>query len=852
METGHYPEQLGPARSRGDSAEHARRPVPKVASAKGLAKVMAGMTRTLRDSIASAFEHEQETGRLHDWFAAFRRTLIPDLRRDQFADLFAQTLAYGLFAARVHAPPAEPFSRNRAADDLPKTDPLLGKLLAEILRGDVPDSIARALDGLVELLKHADMRKVLGDFGKGEGREDPVVHFYETFLAAYDPAMRGRRGVYCTPQPVVSFMVRAVDHLLETRFRRKMGLADERTLILDPATGTAAFLSAVIEQIRRKFARRAGAWNGYVAKHLLGRILGFELLMAPYAIAHLKLGMQLRVTGYRFAPGQRPGVYLTHTLEETALKSEQLFARRISEEARAAASAGNEPPIAVVLGNPPYSGVSANAGQWIEALMDDYKITVRHEERQRQRLSNDYIKFIRFGQWRLEKTGRGILAFITDNGYLKGLLSRDMRHALLRSFSQIYILDLHGAAMRGAARKTPTDENVFDITQGVAIAIFVKDPDAPGACTLSYAEIKGTRRRKYEELAAAELDKIEWRRIAPEAPNWYFVPAPADRDYVSWPSFLSIIGTGKPKEDRDRRYGTGIKTRHDPFAVGWSPQDAVSRVERIANRPEADQQLIKELRLCTTAHFDIQKARARASAGGLEQHVRPISFRPFDTRYVVYLREFICEPKAATMRHLLDPANVALAVLRRDRKELCAGHFVVRGLAAKDLVSNLDDAVVWPLYEHACGKRGKLPLHTGDPKRPNLSAGFLNLLAEKLKRPQAGPHGLPKGITPEQVFGYLYAVLHSPAYRARYAPFLADDFPRLPLTGDFKLFRALAAIGAELAALHLLESAKVHDFLTEWPIPGDNLVEDVRYSEADRRVWINRSQYFGGVPKASG
>ena len=301
-------------------------PALTVATAKELAQRMAGMTRIIRDLIVGTFEHEKEQGWLHNWLAAFRETLIPDLDEKQFADMFAQTLAYGLFAARVHAPPGKPFSREMAAYNLPKTNPFLRKLFAEIAGVDMPDSIAWAVDDIVELLKHADMAEILTDFGKGKGKEDPVVHFYETFLAAYDPKMREVRGVYYTPEPVVSYIVRSIDHLLKTRFNRPKGLADENTLILDPATGTATFLYFVIEQIHQKFAKQAGAWDDYVAKHLLNRMFGFELLMAPYAVAHLKLGMQLQETGYQFGSDQRLGIYLTNTLEEAAKKSEQLFA----------------------------------------------------------------------------------------------------------------------------------------------------------------------------------------------------------------------------------------------------------------------------------------------------------------------------------------------------------------------------------------------------------------------------------------------------------------------------------------------------------------------------------------------
>lgn len=345
-----------------------------IGTAKDLAERMAGMTRIIRGLISKTFEHEVDKGFLHKWLAAFRETLIPDLDENRFADMFAQTLAYGLFAARVHTPPSKDFTREMAAFNLPKTNPFLRKLFSEIAGVDMPETIDWAVDDLVELLNRADLAAVLKDFGKGRGKEDPVVHFYETFLAAYDPKMREVRGVYYTPEPVVSYIVRSVDNLLKSRFKRAKGLADENTFILDPATGTATFLYFVVNQIYQRFAKQHGAWDGYVSEHLLNRVFGFELLIAPYAIAHLKLGMLLADLGYKFGSDQRLGVFLTNTLEEAAKKSEQLFASWISEEANAAAEIKRDRPIMVVLGNPPYSKASYNRSDWIEQLMEAYKL----------------------------------------------------------------------------------------------------------------------------------------------------------------------------------------------------------------------------------------------------------------------------------------------------------------------------------------------------------------------------------------------------------------------------------------------------------------------------------------------
>jgi predicted helicase len=386
-------------------------PALTVGTARELAQSMAGLTRTVQQQIIAALQHEPAGGWLHEWLTAFREVLIPNLDEKEFSDMFAQTLAYGLFAACIHTPPREEFSRKSAAYAIPKTNPFLQTLFYEVTGPKLTDAIAWAVDDIVELLKHADMGTILKNFGKGKGKEDPVVHFYETFLAAYDPKMREVRGVFYTPEPAVSYIVRSVDYLLKTRFKRPKGLADENTLILDPATGTATFIYFVVNVIYQYFAKQKGAWDSYVDKHLLNRVFGFELLIAPYAIAHLKLGMLLHDLGYSFRSDQRLGVYLTNTLEEAAKKSEQLFAGWIADEANAAAKIKRDDPILVVLGNPPYSGHSANRSRdengdltFIGQLIEDYKLVDGKPlgERQPKWLQDDYVKFIRFAQWRIE------------------------------------------------------------------------------------------------------------------------------------------------------------------------------------------------------------------------------------------------------------------------------------------------------------------------------------------------------------------------------------------------------------------------------------------------------------------
>ena len=501
------------------------RKAESVGTPKELALRMAKLAHMIRNLIVNAFAKDPEAGSLHTQLAAFRDNLISDLSVEQFADMYAQTIAYGLFAARCTNSGKKEFTHKDAAFLLPKTNPFLRRLFNHIAGPDLDDRIAWLVDDLAQVLAQADMAAVLQDFGKHSGKEDPVVHFYEAFLKEYDEKIREMRGVYYTPEPVVSCIVRSIDYLLKTRFNKPDGLADEKTLILDPAVGTATFLYMVMNEIYQAIAGKGqqGLWNDYVKEKLLPRIFGFELLMAPYSVAHLKLGLLSQETGYQFQSDQRMGIYLTNTLEEAFKKSEQLagFNEYIVEEVNAAAEIKKDKPIMVVLGNPPYSVSSLNRGEWIDTLLEDYKKDL-HEKK--LNIDDDYIKFIRFAQWRIDKTGYRILGFITFNSYLDGLTHRRMQEYLLDSFSSIYILNLHGSSRRGEeAPDNVKDENVFDIQQGVAIGIFVKEHDKTGK-QFHYTELWGTRESKYQALSDLDVASTNWKELTPIAPYFFFVP----------------------------------------------------------------------------------------------------------------------------------------------------------------------------------------------------------------------------------------------------------------------------------------------------------------------------------------
>jgi predicted helicase len=841
-----------------------------VGTAKDLAERMAGMTRIIRDLIIKTFEHEVEKGFLHKWLAAFHETLIPDLEEKQFADMFAQTLAYGLFAARVHTPVSKEFSREMAAYNLPKTNPFLRKLFSEIAGVDMPETIDWAVDDLVELLNRADMASVLKDFGKGKGKEDPVVHFYETFLAAYDPKMRELRGVFYTPGPAVSYIVRSVDHLLMTRFQRPKGLADENTLILDPATGTATFIYFIIDQIYQKFAKQKGAWDGYVKKHLLNRIFGFELLIAPYAIAHLKLGMQLADLGYKFGSDQRLGIYLTNTLEEAAKKTEQLFAGWVAEEANAATEIKRDKKIMVVIGNPPYSKVSSNRSEdengeptFIGKLLDDYRFVDGEPlgERNPKWLQDDYVKFIRFAQWRVERTGEGIIGFITNHGYLDNPTFRGLRCSLLKSFSEIFIYNLHGNARK--QEKSPdgsSDVNVFDIQTGVAIVLCVKQKGKGGSARVSYADLWGSREGKYERLAETQMNTTDWVNCQPTTPHYLFLPqdmARAEEYNEGW--LVTQIFEA---------YASTITTARNSLAIRWTKEDVWETVTDFASLPPEEARAKYNLG-DDARDWKVELAqRDLVESGLVKDKIVPIIYRPFDVRYTYYTgktRGFICMPRSEVMQHMFHE-NIAFLTHRPQSPSEFTFAYCTKLIGDQCVAANKSvgggNSFQFPLYLYDIEKKKRgewggaftMALFESSAsyqtRRPNFTAAFLNALVGKLKLPQEKPHGLPNGVMPENIFHYAYAIFHCPAYRARFVEFLKIDFVRLPLTSNLKLFRTLAAKGAELVALHLMESPKLDKFITEFNVKGSNEVEKVQYTDNDQRVWINPKQFFDGVPKA--
>jgi len=880
---------------------------PPVSKPRDLALRMARLTHLIRDMIVTAFDTGHASSTLRELHRAFEETLVPDLKVSDFADMYAQTLAYGLFAARVNHTGPQPFRRLGAAADIPKTNPFLRRLFDAITGTALDDEpYVGLVDDLAQLLADTDIPAVLADFGKRGVRQDPVLHFYETFLKEYDPQIREMRGVYYTPEPVVSYIVRSIDYLLKTRFGCPQGLADDstvtytrpggdgqerqdtshRVLILDPACGTGTFLYTVIDLIREEFMRQgnAGMWRGYVREHLLPRLFGFELMMAPYAMAHLKLGMQLAAQdlpdgtraewAYDFAAEDRMGVYLTNTLEEALKKSQILFASYISDEANAAAGIKRDLPIMVVLGNPPYSNFGRmNRGRWIRALLQDYKTGLKEKK---LNLDDDFIKFVRFGQWRIDRSGAGILAYITNHTYIDAITHRRMRQSLMETFTDIYILDLHGNSRK--KEKCPDgskDENVFDIQQGVAIGIFVKDPAKEGPAKVHHADLWGLREAKYARLFETDLATTHWTELDPRDQHFFFVP----KDF----EILAEYSSQWILTDVFDVHQNGLKTDRDDLFFDHDREALAQRIKSFYSDAGMSPGFREAYRIEDSSSYDLLSRRVKTSFE--PSNIRRCLYRPFDLRWLYYAPHLTSRPAWEVMYHMMEGENRALCAMRQAVDESFRHVSVSKWLNDLGvLTSHHASQQTFPLYLYPARqggprKQAEIPSLSAWPagnagRRPNLNPAFVADIEKRLGLSFVpdGTGDLENTFGAEDVFHYIYAVLHSPTYRTRYAAFLKIDFPRIPLTSDLDLFRALCARGKDLVALHLVESPLLSHAAAEHPCPvgGDNTVEKghPRYLAPGQpdpatarplekgRAYISRDlpktgkkgQYFDGVP----
>ena len=865
-----------------------------IKSSKKLAEMMAGKARLLSDVIEKALtsdEANHDDSTLKDQMNAFKQILIHDITPKGFADVYAQTIAYGMFAARLHDATLPTFSRQEAAELIPKSNPFLRKLFGYIAGPEIDDRIKWIVDSLVEIFLACNVEEILKNYGKSTKMEDPIIHFYETFLSEYDPKLRKARGVWYTPAPVVNFIVRAVDDILITEFDLPQGLADSsktkikvdvqgkkteqevhKVQILDPATGTGTFLAETIKHIHKKFEGQQGIWSNYVETHLLPRLNGFELLMASYAMAHLKLDLLLTETGYKPTTNQRFRVYLTNSLEEHHQDTGTLFANWLSTEANEANHIKRDTPVMCVIGNPPYSGESANKGEWIMSLMEDYKIEPDTKEKLKEKNSKwinaDENKFISYGQHFIEKNGSGILAFINPHSFLDNPTFRGMRWNLLKTFDKIYTIDLHGNSKKNEKDLDGNiDQNVFDIMQGVSINIFIKTgkKKANELGKVFHFDLFGKRELKYDFLSTKSISTVDYKELPNIAPNYYFVNKDFDEQKI-YDKGISVIKLFKIN-------GTGIVSKRDSLAFQNSKIEIIEKVQDIYNL--SCEEIKSKYNKISWESRDgkVEFCKNNVMKFGINENLFvKYNYRPFDTKWTYYTGEskgFIGWPVKQVMQHFLPGDNIGLVTSRQSIGDWqyifiskLIGDFNLTGTAGRYGSGNY-----FPLYLYPETK-GQQTIGQTAERTPNLNAEIVEQLKEKLglsftNEKTTPSYGHPSNgveFAPIDLLDYIYAVLHSPTYREKYKEFLKIDFPRVPYPKDKDTFWQLVKLGGEIRQIHLLESPTVEEYITQFNIDGDCVVEKPRFEINPNRVsnpvrvgnvWINESQYFENVPEVA-
>ena len=817
--------------------------LPAITDPKSLANALAKRTRFLRDEIITielAEEEMQGKKVLLNFYESFKKLLINNLTIEQFADLYAQTLTYGIFAARTRS--EGEFNRELIYKYIPGTLGILKSIFRFISLEEPPQALAVLIDDIADILFNTDIQKILHRFyTEGKGR-DPIVHFYETFLSEYDPKLREKRGVYYTPEPVVRYIVRSVHSLLKSHFALGDGLASEDVTILDPAAGTLTFpaeaIKVAIEEHKGKYG--SGSIHNLIRNHILPHFYAIELMMAPYTVGHLKISYLLAEHGYELSEDERFKLYLSNTLEpDIPLQTELPISHDISEECALANKVKHQEPILVIMGNPPYSYRSENTSPWTEELLKTNKDGAKSystidgkplKEVQQSALQDDYVKFLRFAQWKIHKAGKGIVGMITNHSYLDNPTLRGMRQSLMHTFDEIYVLDLHGNTKKKETSPDGSrDENVFDIQQGTAIIMMVKGTDTKEK-KVCHHELYGLRQFKYDWLDNNQFQAKTYQELSPGSPFYLFRPeATGNEHYMKWKSLPDIFPVNS----------VGIITGKDQLTIRESPNDVIRTLHRFSTTD------VETLRLAFSLGADARDWKIALaqkdvlSSVQYDQNIRPILYKPFDLKYTFYtgrIKGFISMPMYNVMKHMLKD-NYALLSSKQCKEEYKHA-FIAQTLCNRNVTGSagsFGSNYVFPLYIYPDEHKDDIFATTerGYNIAPDLLDRFSNQWPQFL---------------PEQLFHYVYAILHSNQYRQRFTQYLRMDFPRIPFTDDYELFSQLTGYGKELADIHLLKSPRLSPPLARYQGGGSNdMVEFIQYYDGKSIVQINPDKHFEGI-----
>ncbi|MHA1727339.1 MAG: type ISP restriction/modification enzyme [Promethearchaeota archaeon] len=857
--------------------------VKVIRSFKELAGIMGQLAIQLREQIKHVLRMEVKNGPLHKLFKNFEKFLIINLKPDEFADMYAQTIVYGLFSAIVGYEGT--IRIDNVTSLIPNTNPFLKNLFNESIKfgeeniGKI-DPVESVVKELITLLKESDLKAILRNFEKKKKGKDPVTHFYELFLQEFDVSQKSKMGVFYTPDSVVSFMVRSVDNIIQNDFGYPDGLMDiskshrrdehkkdkYHIRILDPATGTGTFLQHVIREIKKRFDTKYKnlgkrdlnkKWNNYVPNSLLPRIFGFEIMMAPYAVAHLKLGLTLRETGYNFKSDKRLGIYLINALEGTEKgpdRVEPLDVRFnwLTEEVINANNVKTN-GVSIIIGNPPYSKFTQNKNRWIRGLINTYRYV--DEERIKDKKSwllDDYIKFLRFGQWILRNKKNGILAYITNNGFLDAPTLRGMRQSLLNEFNKIYIINLHGDSKKHEiVPKGLKNENIFDIQQGVSINIFVKTKVLGDIHEIYYHDVWGDRESKYYLLEELDISKIPFKKVTPTSPFYIFIPQDTkySDEYFKYWSIKDIF----------IKYTSGIVTAQDSFVIDISKKVLLNKIQDLDNHLIPIDKILEKYDLPERYKDKLERARKNLKLNhNLEFYIRSILYRPFDERFIFYNPSNVWRMREEVILNMEmeSPRNLAI-LTTRNITALNFNHvFLTDKMTEMKTCSHDRNSYIFPLYYYDFPKNTDCYDQVIDSKfqkQLNITKDFIVSIKEntnlKFSKAESDFKSYYKG---EDIVYYILAILNSQSYRIRYKEFLKPDFPRIPIPSSKNLFQKLSQIGKELKSIYLMNFdfpliEKEGNFKFE---SEETLKIASGYPKyTNNRIYFNENQYFSNITR---
>ncbi|MGL2746681.1 type ISP restriction/modification enzyme [Helicobacter pylori] len=865
-----------------------------ITNAKDFATHLSVPTKYLKDALIQYHEEQQ----VSSIFKNFKEYLYEELSFEDFSDAFAQTLTYSLFIAKLNHP-FEKIDLNNVRSSIPKNFAVIREMADFLKKLDSIKEIQWLLNEILSLINHVDMDSIIKDLNDDK---DPYLHFYETFLSAYDPKLRESKGVYYTPDSVVKFIINALDSLLKTHFKDaplglKSALDNENIKLLDFATGTGTFL---LEAFRKALETRKTSDGGISTKedkyqNLLKQFYGFEYLIAPYAIAHLNLSQAFKE---EFKKPLKDNDALKIILTNTLIHPSEIIDYRglnpiFEKELSNAQKIKQNENILIITGNPPYSGASSNEGlfewevkatygiepefQTIEIeknnkLADKIQTLLKNIQKQKESgsknalkelknlhskyklqkeknpkwLLDDYVKFMRFAQNKIESLGHGLFGFISNNAFLDNPTFRGLRRSLLECYDELYILNLHGNARK--KEETPQgakDENVFNIMQGVSINLFVKKAQTTKP-KIFYYDVYGERAEKYAFLAQNDLNSIEWLELDPREPFYLLLPlkTPLLEEYEQGFSVQEVFQIGS----------TGICSQRDHVVFHKDKESLLKLLKDFSTLEPSELRRIYNIKKDGRDwRLEYAIKDVKANANNLEEYIVSCQYRPFDFYYTYYTgksKSFIAYPRGEVFKHMLPPPQTNPKTPNQTRKNvvlITSRRFCQSQKSGVGFVSNkISDLRTWTCPGMEGGDYVN-PLYMNPNYTENFTPEFRSFIDKHYSHP----------FEPLEVLGYIYALLYSPNYRKRYEDFLKNDYPKILFTNNKDLFRALSLLGIELIGLHVLNQESLNhsfDKLKDATIgesyykeAHDRIIKKPTYNEPEQRLYINHSAYFRGV-----